>query len=53
MCPGIGEGGRPLECSANTVNLGGVKDDVVVDSRYLLSTRSPEIGKRWKMYAAV
>ena len=42
MIPGRGEDGQPLECSANTVNFCGVKDDEMTGLRYLLSNRGPE-----------
>jgi hypothetical protein len=39
--------------SANTVKFGGVRDDAMVNSQYLLSTHSPEILQRWSIYSAV
>ena len=50
MILGKGEDGQPLECSANTINFGGVNDDAVMDSRYVSST---QILQRQKMCAAV
>jgi len=55
MIPGTSVGGRleqSLMRSANMVKIGRVKDNAIVDSRYLLGAFSPEILERWRICIA-